>query len=211
MRDNPLKYADPTGHNPLLLIAVLVIGAVVLTADTPRLGPGEAASIYDLVAAGLQHEGHANIVNEGLQSLQDDPSVQAAQDRIIGEIVSLPEYGERSFTINEGISDSFTANGPSGNWKQAALENNQAFWMVHTATLSATNTTVAADGTISTTWQIQDYFDFIPGPNHSDEYNRWASKVHYIYNDLLGAEESYPTNAYWNDTIPPQEKKSTPQ
>jgi hypothetical protein len=45
------------------------------------LGQGVAGNITDLVIAGLQHEGHANIVDEGLESLQNDPSVQDAQDR----------------------------------------------------------------------------------------------------------------------------------
>jgi hypothetical protein len=208
-RNNPVKYTDPSGHCPVCI--VLVIGAIVLTGDTPRLGPGDAGNVTDLVVAGLQHEGHANIVNEGLESLQNDPSVQDAQDRIVGEIVSLPEYGEQPFSINEDISDSFTADGPSGNWKQAAIEGNQAFWMVRNGTISATNTNVSADGTISTTWHIHDDFDFIPGPNRSKDYNDWATIIHFFYNDLLGGEESYPTDAYWNETIPRQEKKSTPK
>jgi hypothetical protein len=172
----------------------------VLNGDTPHLGAGDAENVFDLVAAGLQHEKHANIVNGGLQSLQDDPSVQAAQGRIVDIVTSKPEYGEQSYSLND-ISDTFTANGPSGNWKQAAMEGNQAFWMVHSATISATNIKVTADGTISTTWHIHDDFDFVPGPTRSDEYNSWATKIHRIYNEILGAEESYPTDAYWEDTI----------
>jgi hypothetical protein len=189
---------------------VFIIATIVLTGDTPRVGPGDAASVVDLVIDGLQHEKHANIVGEGLQSLQDDPSVKAAQERLVDLITNKPEYREQAYT-NEDISDQFTANGPSGNLKQAAIEGNQAFWMVHTAPISATSINVAADGTISTTWHIQDDFDFIPGPNHTEEYNKSASNVHFIYNELLGAEESFPTDAYWNEIIPPQEKKSNSQ
>lgn len=83
--------------------------------------------------------------------------------------------------------------------------------MVRNGDISATNTNVSADGTISTTWHIHDKFNFIPGPKRSKDYNRWATIIHFLYNDLLGAEESYPTDAYWNETIPPQEKKSTPK
>jgi len=102
------------------------------------------------------------------------------------------------------LAKSFTANGPSGNWKEAAITLNQAFWMVHSATIYATNTKVSADGTVSTTWHIHDKFDFIPGPDHTDEYNKWASRVHHIYNDILGAKESYPTDAKWHQTILPE-------
>jgi hypothetical protein len=187
-----------------VVAAVFIIGAVVLTGDTPSLRAGDAGNIVDLIVAGLQHDKHANIVNEGLQSLQDDPSVKDAQTRIINQITGKPEYEEQAFSLKD-ITDpnGFTANGPSGDWHQAAREGNQAFWMVHSGSISATNIKVSADGTISTTWHIHDYFDFIPGPDHSEEYNSWASKVHYIYNEILGAEESYPTDTYWNETIPP--------
>ena len=208
--NNPVRYNDPSGHCPICIVAALVIGAIVLTADIPRLGAGDAGNVTDLVIAGLQHEEHSNIVNEGLQSLQDDQSVTDAKSRIVDRITNVPEYGKQAYSHGD-VFDQFTANGPSGNWKQAAIEGNQAFWMVHTGTISATNTKVSADGTISITWHIHDYFDFIPGPDHTQEYNYWASKVHYIYNNLLGAEESYPTDAYWNEILPPQKKKSTPQ
>ena len=33
---------------------------------------------------------------------------------------------------------------------------------------------------------------------------------YYFYKDLLGAEESFPTDAYWNETIPPQNEDTTP-
>lgn len=139
-----------------------------------------------------------------------DPSVKDAQGRVIDFITDNPNYGKHDYSHSD-VTDQFTANGPSRNWKEAAITGNQAFWMVHTGTITATNIQVSADGSITTTWHIHDYFDFIPGPNHSDEYNYWATKVHYVYNNLLGAEETYPTDAYWNATIPPQKKKSTSQ
>jgi RHS repeat-associated protein len=207
--NNPLRYIDPTGHFPILPILVL-IGIAVLNGSTPRYGAGDAASFYDLVADGLQHEKHANIVGEGLQSLQPDPSVKSAQERLEARITSKPEYGNQAYSQND-VSDQFTANGPSGNWVVAAGTGNPAFWMVHSATISATKITVSADGTISTTWHIHDKFDFIPGPNHSDGYNFLASIIHPIYNGLLHAEETYPTDAYWDEIIPRHEKKSTQQ
>ena len=208
--NNPTRYNDPDGHCPICLVALIIIGAVVLNADTPRQGPGDAGNVMDLVTDGLQHEEHARIVGEGLQSLQDDPSVKDAQGRVIDFITDNPNYGKHDYSHSD-VTDQFTANGPSRNWKEAAITGNQAFWMVHTGTITATNIQVSADGSITTTWHIHDYFDFIPGPNHSDEYNYWATKVHYVYNNLLGAEETYPTDAYWNATIPPQKKKSTSQ
>jgi hypothetical protein len=120
--------------------------------------------------------------------------------------VSLSEYGERPFSINQDISDSFTADGPNGNWKEAAVTNNQAFWMVRNGTISATNTTVSVDGTISTTWHVHDEFNFDPGPDRSKDYNYWVTLYHYFYADPLGIE-TVVTDAYWNETIPPQEKK----
>jgi len=208
--NNPVKYNDPSGHCPFCLVAALVMGAIILTGDSPRVGAGEAANVTDLIIDGLQHEEHANIVGDGLQSLQDDPSVQAAQGRVVDVITGAPEYGKQAYSPSD-ISDQFVADGPSGNWMEAAINGNQAFWMVRGGTISATNTNVSADGTIATTWHVQDNFDFIPGPDRSADYNFWASIVHYFYNDLLGAEESFPTDAYWNESIPPQEKKSTPK
>lgn len=206
--NNPLRYTDPSGHCPVCIVAALVIGAIVLSGDTPRLGPGGAGYVTDLVVAGLQHEGHANIVNEGLESLQNDPSVQGAQDRIVALITNKPEYREQPFSINEDITARFTADGPSGNWKQAFWEGNQAFFMVRNADISATNTNVSADGTISTTWHTDDKFDFIPGPNRSKDYNYFASIIYPIYNGLLRAE-SYQTEAHWNQIIPPSNSSNS--
>jgi RHS repeat-associated protein len=207
--NNPVRYVDPDGHFPILPLLV-VIGAILLSGDTPSLGPGDAGYVADLLVAGVQHEEHANIVNEGLESLQNDPSVQAAQDRIVERIASNPEYREQAFSINEDISDSFTAEGPSGNWIQAAIEGNQAFFMVRNGDISATNVKVSADGTIDLTWHTDDKFDFIPGPNRSKDYNFFASIWAPFYHGLLRAE-SVQTEANWNEIIPPQEKKLTPK
>jgi RHS repeat-associated protein len=211
VNNNPVKYNDPSGHCPIFIVALIIIGVIVLTGDIPHSGAGDAANVKDLVTAGLQHDEHANIVGEGLQSLQDDPSVKAAQSELVGRITNVPEYRKQAYS-NVDVSDSFKADGPSGNWKQAAWEGNQAFWMVRHGDISATNIKVSADGTINTTWHIHDNFNFIPGPDRSKDYNKYATIVHFIYNDVLRAEESFPTDAYWNETItppPPPEEEST--
>jgi hypothetical protein len=93
---------------------------------------------------------------------------------------------------------------------QAALENNQAFFMVHTGTLSATNTTVSADGTISTTWNISDKFDYKPDfKNKGFWYNFYAVINYTGYNIVLGSEEELQTDASWQDTIT-QDSEKTP-
>jgi hypothetical protein len=186
----------------ICIAALVIIGAIVLSGDTPRTGPDDAENFFDLLAAGLQHDKQANIVGAGLKSLQDDPSVQAAQGKIVNYIKTDPNYGNQSFSPQNVPSKQFTADGPSGDWNQAATTGNPAFWMVHTGEISATNTNVSGNGTISTTWHIQDQFDFIPGPDHSDTYNKWASIIHPIYNGLLHAEETFPTDAYWKQVIP---------
>ena len=165
------------------------------------------STLLDLLLLGYEHADHANITGEGLQSLQDDPSVQAAQDRLVDLINDDPRYGLEAYNVptSEDLSSTFTANGLSRDWKQAALENNQAFFMVHTGILSATNTTVTADGTISTTWKVSDNFDYLPDfEGHGFDYNFFAVLNYFGYNIVLGAENQYPTNAYWQDTIPPQ-------
>jgi RHS repeat-associated protein len=211
VNNNPLRYNDPTGHcifgldtAVCIVAAVFIIGAVMLAGDTTHSRAGDAENFYDLIGAGLSHDKHANIVGAGLESLQDDPSVQAAQKRIVNRITSNIEYEEQAFSLKV-ITDpnGFTANGPSGNWKQAAVTLNPAFWMVHTGQISATNIKVSADGTILTTWHIHDAFDFIPGPDHTEEYNKLASIIHPIYNGFFHAEETYPTDAYWKQTILP--------
>jgi hypothetical protein len=209
--NNPVCWNDPTGHCPFCIIAALIIGAILLAGDTPQnttppvTADGNASNLGDLLTLGLEHADDANIIGEGLQSLQDDPSVQAAQDRIVDDITNNPMYGKESYSAPD-TSDTFTANGPSGDWRQAALENNQAFFMVHTGSLSATKTSVGADGTLTTRWVVSDTFDYTPDFNgHGFAYNFFAVPIHLIYNTLLGAEERLPTNAYWDETIPPDE------
>ena len=74
-----ILYNDLSGHCPFCIVAVRVIGAIILTGDTPKSGAGDADRVIDLVFDGLLHDEHANIVGDGLQSLQDDPSVQDAR------------------------------------------------------------------------------------------------------------------------------------
>jgi hypothetical protein len=78
--------------------------------------------------------------------------------------------------------------------------------MVHSATLSATKTSVAADGTITTRWSISDIFDYEPDDEgHNAWYRRFAIPIHFIYNTVLGAEEKLPTNVCWDETIAPDD------
>jgi len=168
-----------------------------------------ASNLGGLLLAGYEHADHANITGEGLQSLQDDPSVQAAQERIVDRITSKPYYGEQAFT-HKDISDQFTANGPSGSWSQAAREGNSAFWMAHTGNVSATDINVSADGTMELTWVVSDNFDYIPDWDNSGgrdgssywAYNIFATIVNPIYNGVLGAKKQVPVNAKWDETRP---------
>jgi hypothetical protein len=165
-----------------------------------------------LLLAGYEHADHANITGEGLQSLQDDPSIQAAQERIVDRIASKPGYGEEAFSLQKDLEDKFTANGPSRSWSQAALEGNPAFWMAHTGKVSATDINVSADGTIDLTWVVTDNFDYIPDWGNSGgrdgssywAYNIFATVVYPIYNGVLGAKEQVPVNAKWDETRPPE-------
>src|SRR5688572_6278986 len=99
---------------------ILVIAAFTLTGDTiqPASAPApidtNASDLSDLIQLGIDHTENANIVGEGLKSLQDDPSVQSAQRNIVNIITGKPEYGEQSYSLND-LSDDFTANGPTGN------------------------------------------------------------------------------------------------
>ena len=169
-----------------------------------------ASNLGGLWLAGYEHADHANITGEGLQSLQDDPSVQAAQQRIVDKITGKSEYREQDFQLDD-ISDSFTANGPSRSWSQAAKEGNHAFWMVHTGTVSATDIQVSADGTIETTWVVTDQFDYLPDWGNSGQrdgfsywaYNGYASVIYPLYNGVLCAKQQVPTNASWDETKPP--------
>lgn len=49
VRANPLKYTDPSGHFPWLVLLVIAISAVVLTGDTPVAAP---PSNYPVNASG---------------------------------------------------------------------------------------------------------------------------------------------------------------
>jgi hypothetical protein len=169
------------------------------------------STLGDAMAAGYEHAAHGTIIGEGLQSLQDDPSVQAAQDRIVDEINNNPKYGKEAYSAPD-IWDTFTANGPSGDWQQAGLENNQAFFMVHTGNLSATNTSVTEDGTILTTWVVSDSFDYIPDFRKKGfAYNFYAVPTYFVCNLVLGAEDRLSTSASWQETIPPSQEELLPR
>lgn len=110
--------------------------------------------------------------------------------------------------------EDFTANGPDGNWVTGAIKGNPSFWMVHTATLYATNAKVSANGTITATWRIDDKFDYIPDwkgriselrsdPVRYFAYNGFAQLIAPLYHGLLQAPP-YRTNAYWDQTHPPE-------
>jgi RHS repeat-associated protein len=211
VNNSPVMHNDPSGHCIICLVAAIGGGVILGTAIFTNFirapsapTDGNASTLSDLLLLGYEHADHANITGEGLQSLQDDPSVQAAQERLVDLINDDPRYGQEAYFLSdsEDLSSTFTANGSSRDWIQAALENNQAFFMVHTGTLSATNTTVAADGTISTTWKVSDNFDYLPDfEDHGFDYNFFAVLNYLGYNIVLGAKEQYPTNAYWQDTI----------
>jgi hypothetical protein len=213
--NNPLYYTDPSGHCPLCVVIALVISAVILTGDTSQStlppGPidGNTSSLGDLLQLGLEKADHANIIGEGLQSLKDDPHVKGAQYEIIADITSNSKYQKQPFEESISEPKDFTANGPDGNWVTGALTGNPSFWMVHTGTLYATNTSVSTDGTISTTWNIEDKFDYLPDWREDFRtgasywaYNSFAQIIAPIYHGLLGAKP-VPTNACWNQTIPP--------
>jgi hypothetical protein len=221
-RANPVKYNDPSGHCIFCLVAAIGGGILLGTAiysnfiRTPS-APADAyaSNLSDLLVLGIEHADHATIVGDGLQSLQEDPSVKGAQKSIVNQIKSNPEYGNQPFVINGDYkSSTFTANGPSGNFLQAAGEGNPAFWMVHTGSISATDTKVSADGTISTTWKVDDHFDYIPDwtgridelktdPVRYFAYNGFAQLIAPLYHGILNADP-YQTNAYWDETIPPE-------
>jgi hypothetical protein len=175
-----------------------------------------ASNIWELMKQGVEQADHANITGEGLQSLQNDPSVQGAENRIIADIKKDPSYGKQAYLIPGDYTDSedpsFTANGPSKNFLVGLATSNPAFLMVHSGTLYATNTKVSKDGTISTTWKVDDNFDYIPdweNKNHRSFFHKWTYNIgawisQPIYNGLLGAKKQVRTNAYWQQTILPQ-------
>jgi RHS repeat-associated protein len=213
----PTRYTDPSGHGILEFAVAIVAGALLGTAiythaihQPSKPADANASTFKELLALGYEHAEHANVTGDALQSIQDDPSVQRAQQKTVDFIANNSKYGKESFSPELSPSEPFTADGPSGDWVQAATEGNQAFWVVHSGSVSADDVTVSADGTISATWHIQDDFDFIPGPDHSVPYNIIASIVNPLYSGLFGAKKSYRIDVHWKQTYPPQKKKSTP-
>ena len=219
VNNNPLLYTDPDGHwgrifsDVIAAIRGVITGVRIYThvIHTPsEPADGNASNLWDAVYLGYEHAEHANIVGEGLQSLQDAPSLNDAQDKIISRIKNDdPRYGHETYNLldndNVDMDEPFTANGPSGVWWQAAKDFNQAFWMVHTATVSASNVRIDVDGTISLTWDVSDSFDYIPDWDRGfGYYNIFAVICSYGYNDILGAVEQYSTHASWQETIPPK-------
>ena len=200
--------------SPLYALAAV---AVAVKVETAQPVGNNASNIWELMKLGVNQADHANITGEGLQSLKDDPSVQAAEGRIGAAIGENTSYGKQAFSIpgnyptNDPKETGFTADGPSRNFAIGLLTQNPAFLMVHSANLYANNTTVSADGTISTTWKVVDDFDYLPEWNNDSrkglnywEYNIGATIADPIYYGLLGAKAQVPTTAEWNQTIPSQ-------
>ena len=220
-RDNPIRYNDPSGHDPFwlgLVSPIYMVAAVVVVALTETAHPigDNASNIWELMHLGVEHADHANITGAGLQSLENDPSVKGEEDNITALIQSDPKYRNQAYTVpDDEYSKLFTANGPSKNFFTGLLTGNEAFLMVHGATLSNTNTKVSADGTISITWKVDDNFDYLPEWNNHNRsgYHYWAYNIGAaiaspIYYGLLGAEPTLPDNASWNQTIYPPVKNS---
>jgi RHS repeat-associated protein len=221
--NNPVRYTDPSGHCPVCFVvgAGLIlygIAAIAVIAQTEAAKPvgNNASNIQELMKLGVDQADHANITGEGLQSLEDDPSVQGAESRIIAKIREKPEYGTEAFSIDNSNSpyDTFTADGPGRSWAKGLAEQNPAFLMMHRATLYATDTHVTADGTISTTWEARDQFDYIPDLLNTGgrslknylAYNAGAIVMAPIYYGMLHARPQVRTTADWNQTIFPSAK-----
>jgi RHS repeat-associated protein len=213
VNNNPVNHNDPTGHYCVPCFAVVLAAGVFLgesiynnfIREPSRPADANASSLRDLINLGYEHAEHANIVGEGLQSLQDDPDVQDVQRRIVTHITDKPKYGEQPYSLkNIQDPDGFHANGPSRNWFIAGATGNQGFYMVHTGNISATNIKVSADGTISTTWVINDDFDYIPDfEGHGFAYNAVAILNYPFYYTMLGSKKQYPVTAKWNEIIHP--------
>jgi RHS repeat-associated protein len=206
---NPIKLTDPSGHKPL---------PPHHPQPKPNHDPEDfynASNLGDLLGMGLQHADHANIVGEGLQRLQNDPHLKGVQDIIIGQIRNYPEYGNQSFNLTMQGPENFTADG-GDNWFLDGFLSGDAssgFWTVHTGQISSTNVDVSADGTISTTWKVEDQFDYLPAwDDHSRPhylvYNIAAQVIAPIYHGLLNADP-FPTNAYWNSIYHPVKNSSS--
>jgi RHS repeat-associated protein len=211
--NNPCRYTDSTGHFPSIgvfigeIIATIIYNNFIRNPSAPA--DANASNIIGLLWLGYEHADHVNIVGEGLKDVQDDPTTIEAQEIIIEKITADPRYGFEAFDLPDSIeySEDINTHGPSRNWKQAVLENNQAFWMVHDANIYATDISVSSDGTISTTWMVDDTFENSPSRYRDLEYNICAVLTYIPYNIILGSK-AVKTNAYWNDIIPP--KKESP-
>jgi RHS repeat-associated protein len=217
VNNDPVNHTDPTGHDPFWLgmvspiFDVAAVVAVVLTETAQPVGDN-ASNIWELVKLGVEQADHAYITGDGLKNLEDDPSVQAKENKIADDITGDPRYGKQAFSIQGDYTDpkepSFTADGPSRNFAIGFLTGNQGFLMVHSATLYATDTQVSENGTISTTWKVEDQFDYLPDwQNHARphywEYNLTAQfVVAPIYYGWLNAKAQVPDTAEWHQTIP---------
>ena len=96
VNNNPVNYSDPTGH----CFTGVVIDTIICEAllgmaiyshfihEPSEPADVNASDLGDLLLAGYEHADHATITGEGLQSLQDDPSVRGAQRRIVEKTLS---------------------------------------------------------------------------------------------------------------------------
>jgi hypothetical protein len=169
---------------------------------TKVLSP-DATDFWGLVLREMLHFPYARITGQGLQSIENDPRIKQAQNETIQDIQRNPLYGRIEWTpkinpirITLGKHGDFIPN-PS-----SAFDQN--FWMVYSAMLYV-DSKVSADRRITTTWEIQDSFDFEPdwfGDTRSGgeywKYNVIGTIFGWVfYDSILHGAPNMPTTATW--------------
>jgi hypothetical protein len=220
--NNPVRYTDPTGHC-ILCLAVAIVGGVLLGTSIynnflrqPSMpADANASSFGDLVRLGMEHAQHVNITGGALTSLESDHGVQVEQGKILNEIQSFPNYGKKTFSVGELAPPDPTEGiqaGDHGGMLQGIFSGDQNFWNVKAAYLYSSKSYVSADGTITTTWQLHDSFDFEPdwsgntrqGWNYW-QYNIWGTVGGWgLYNGILNGAHHMDDTATWTTTVHPK-------
>jgi RHS repeat-associated protein len=216
--NNPINYSDPTGQCISVHVTTeLVLDAFCETEDwvidamgliTTKVLSPDANDFWGLVFHGMLHFPYARITGQGLQSIENDPRIIQAQEQTIQQIQTDPRYGRIEFTPK--IYPIRVVLGKHGDFIHTLLVSDPNFWMVYNAMLHV-YPEVSADGTIKTTWQIVDSFDFEPdwfGDTRSGgeywKYNVLATIFGWgFYDSILHGAPEMPDTATWTTTIYP--------
>lgn len=149
-----------------------------------------------MMIAGLNQESHFDITGEGLEKIKQDPAIKETQKDIMNSKNPVEVEPVRTDLAGDG--------------SLLGQSRDETFWMVNVGWLSATDVQVSSSGKITTTWLLEDIFNFRPLKESEFRSDTALAKndipayiIGGIYHDILGATDEMTSSATWTTTTCP--------